>query len=97
MILLIKITGHALQMTLPMCLLFAPMLGVQFHEEKLIYTICVATQWAAAFKWKASLIPNSEIIDRIDTIMLMERIFHTLQDNLFLFTAKWDAWSTNRL
>lgn len=29
-------------------------------------------------------------------IMLMERIFYALHDNMLLFTAKWNVWSSNR-
>lgn len=75
-----------------MCLLFNSIPGASRQEEYLIHTLCVATIWAIALQWKAMAVPFSLIIDRVDSIMLMERIHHMLFDTMHLFDAKWNAW-----
>lgn len=45
--------------------------------------MCVVIHWAIALQWQSSVFPFSIIIGRIDSIMLMERILHTLNDVCF--------------
>lgn len=92
----LAITGTPLQLTIPMCLLGATIPGILRREECLIHTICVSTLWAIALHWKSPVVPLSSILNRIDVVMIMERILYTLQDKLQLFDCRWEAWKTHR-
>lgn len=54
----------------------------------------VAMLWVITLNWKTPFIHFSQIKDRVDAVMLTERIFHAVSDSMPQFSAKWNIWSS---
>lgn len=77
------------------CLLFTPIIGLNSFHMRLVHTICVAIHWLIAYHWKSSSLPLSQLKTRINNILLMEKIFHTLNNSKHTFDKKWNPWFTH--
>lgn len=89
-----QMTGSLITLTLPMCLLFAPLPDVPAPTQKIAHTLFCATLWGIALNWHSSLVPRSQVLQRMEAITRMERIHHTIFDTMHIYDCKWAYWSS---
>lgn len=92
-----KLVGNPINLTFHHCILLQDIPEITKPLMRLIHSICVATLWGIALHWKSSSIPFAQIISRIDSMRITEKIFHTLHDSIPVFDAKWNPWFLLRL
>lgn len=90
-----KIADTNITLSLSNCLLFSPITNLSIPQTRLIHTISVAIQWLIAVHWKSNSFPVSQLKTRINSIYIMERIFHTIYNSITFHTNKWDPWITH--
>lgn len=79
------ISENKVNLTLSNCLLFTPIIGLNNFHIRLVHTICVAIHWLIAYHWKSPTLPLSQLKTRVNNILLMEKIFHTLNNSQHIF------------
>lgn len=85
-------------LTYQMRILFAEIPEVFPPQQKLAHTLFSAIQWAIALNWRCPSVPWSQVLLRMESIRLMERVHHTLMDSMHIFDHKsenWSAYQTN--
>lgn len=85
-----KLAGKTISLTYQHCILFQTPPDSSKPFVKLIHSICIAMHWAIALQWKTPLVPFTQIVARIDDMMLADKIYHTLHDSIPHFDAKWN-------
>ena len=76
------------------CLLFATVPDVPSPCNRMIHSLISAVQWMIACNWKSQNLPWPQVISRMESIKLSERIHHTLYDSMHIFSNKWLYWPT---
>lgn len=92
-----KLAGQPINLTSLHCIFFQDIPEITKHLLRLIHSICIAMIWCTALHWKSSVIPFTQIISRVDCMMISEKIFHTLHDSIPAYNAKWNPWFLLRL
>lgn len=87
-----QITGSPVSLNAPMCLLFAQIPEVAAPAQNFTHTLFCAVLWAIALNWKTPTVLWPQILQRMETIKLMERIQHTILDTMHVFDRKWKLW-----
>lgn len=89
-----QISGTMVTLTAPMCLLFTPIPDVPPPTQKLVDTLYCAILWAIALNWCSPMVLWAQVLQRMESIKLMERIHHTLLDTLHIYHNKWSGWTS---
>lgn len=58
------------------------------HHMRLIQTISVSIQWLVAFHWKSPSVPLMLLKTRINNIIFMEKLYHTLYNTMRIYNKK---------
>ena len=87
-----KLGGSQTDLSYRQCLLFEKIPDTPRPLRRLIHTLCTAVLWVVAFNWKSPIVPFTQVLSRMDLIMLSEQIFHKLHDTVPIYEAKWNPW-----
>lgn len=68
-----KLAGRHMAFTHTHCLLFEKLPDTPKPLMNLIHIICIAVQWAIALHWKLTSVPLSQVLSRVDHIVLSEK------------------------
>ena len=88
-----KSSKHRFPLTPQICVLYGNIPDVPLPCSRLFHSLCSSIQWMIALNWRSDVILWSQVLDRMDLLMLSERIHHTLNDSRHIFEAKWAYWS----
>lgn len=87
----LQITGTPITLTYQMCILYADLLEVPPLVKNWV-TLFSAIHWAIALNWWSPSVQWSQVLLRMESIKLLERIYYTLIDSMQIFDRKWDSW-----
>lgn len=87
-----QITGSLVTLNAPMYLLFTQIPKVMAPAQKLAHTLFCAVLWATTLNRRTPTVPWPQVMQRMETIRLMEKVQHTIKDTMHVFDCKWNHW-----